>query len=222
MLAEHARVVPFINTALLAIMPSVQLHLSDYRARQLDVATPMMMMNTATIIPGIIATTDVPNSSNDVLTTCPPCTSAFDAPALLAADVTAANTITTTAATPDPSAFVTATDIIRSPNMTSPTSSNDDSRELDFVALLSDECPSSQGLAIMNQFIEHNSSEASVLHVDNRSFLLPAYSAFLLCDISRLRGLFPPRKYDVIVLDPPWENKSALRSKRFDNVIIYQ
>ncbi|TRY59009.1 hypothetical protein DNTS_012398 [Danionella cerebrum] len=48
-------------------------------------------------------------------------------------------------------------------------------------------------------------------------YLLPARSRFLLSDITRMHPLVNSgEKYDLIVLDPPWENKSVKRSNRYN------
>ncbi|XP_053484254.1 N(6)-adenine-specific methyltransferase METTL4 isoform X1 [Ictalurus furcatus] len=48
------------------------------------------------------------------------------------------------------------------------------------------------------------------------TYFLPPRSRFLLSDITRLQPLIRSEdKYDLIVLDPPWENKSVKRSSRY-------
>ncbi|XP_014667341.1 PREDICTED: methyltransferase-like protein 4 isoform X2 [Priapulus caudatus] len=47
-------------------------------------------------------------------------------------------------------------------------------------------------------------------------FIIPANSSFLLSDFSRLEPLLSRRKkYDLVVMDPPWENKSVKRMKTY-------
>ncbi|KAK1797454.1 hypothetical protein P4O66_008303, partial [Electrophorus voltai] len=47
-------------------------------------------------------------------------------------------------------------------------------------------------------------------------YFLPPRSRFLLSDITRLQPLVTSGdKFDLIVLDPPWENKSVKRSRRY-------
>lgn len=50
-------------------------------------------------------------------------------------------------------------------------------------------------------------------------YLLPPRSRFLLSDITRMHPLVNSGdKFDLIVLDPPWENKSVKRSNRYSSL----
>ncbi|XP_051756988.1 N(6)-adenine-specific methyltransferase METTL4 [Ctenopharyngodon idella] len=50
-------------------------------------------------------------------------------------------------------------------------------------------------------------------------YLLPPRSRFLLSDITRMHPLVHSGdKFDLIVLDPPWENKSVKRSNRYSSL----
>lgn len=49
---------------------------------------------------------------------------------------------------------------------------------------------------------------------DSESVLLPAESSFVLSDVRSLKGL-PLGRFKLIVMDPPWENKSVGRSKTY-------
>lgn len=50
-------------------------------------------------------------------------------------------------------------------------------------------------------------------------YLLPPRSRFLLSDITRIQPLVNSGdKFDLIVLDPPWENKSVKRSNRYSSL----
>ncbi|NWJ01073.1 METL4 protein, partial [Crypturellus undulatus] len=71
--------------------------------------------------------------------------------------------------------------------------------------------------------IENNSSCAKMIVLMGQKYLVPPKSNFLLSDISCLQPLLNcKRKYDVIVMDPPWENKSVKRSNRYGYLSSWQ
>ncbi|NXU87250.1 METL4 protein, partial [Xiphorhynchus elegans] len=64
---------------------------------------------------------------------------------------------------------------------------------------------------------ENNSDYAKIIVLMGQKYLVPPKSSFLLSDISCLQPLLNyKKKYDVIVIDPPWENKSVKRSNRYN------
>ncbi|NXH12331.1 METL4 protein, partial [Bucco capensis] len=70
---------------------------------------------------------------------------------------------------------------------------------------------------------ENSSNSAKILVFMGQKYLVPPRSSFLLSDISCLQPLLNYKKrYDVIVIDPPWENKSVKRSKRYSSVSCWQ
>ncbi|XP_007433048.1 methyltransferase-like protein 4 isoform X1 [Python bivittatus] len=63
---------------------------------------------------------------------------------------------------------------------------------------------------------ENNTNNAKMLTLMGQKYLFPPKSAFLLSDISCMQPLLNyKKKYDIIVIDPPWENKSVKRSSRY-------
>uniref|UniRef100_A0A8C6ZMT6 Methyltransferase 4, N6-adenosine n=1 Tax=Nothoprocta perdicaria TaxID=30464 RepID=A0A8C6ZMT6_NOTPE len=71
--------------------------------------------------------------------------------------------------------------------------------------------------------IENNSSCAKMIMLMGQKYLVPPRSSFLLSDISCLQPLLNyKKKYDVIVMDPPWENKSVKRSNRYGYLSSWQ
>ncbi|XP_072267460.1 N(6)-adenine-specific methyltransferase METTL4 [Pyxicephalus adspersus] len=65
--------------------------------------------------------------------------------------------------------------------------------------------------------VTENSSEwPQVIHLLGEKYLIPPKTSFLLSDISCMEPLLHYKKYGVIVIDPPWENKSVKRSKRYN------
>ncbi|XP_042115942.1 N(6)-adenine-specific methyltransferase METTL4 isoform X2 [Peromyscus maniculatus bairdii] len=64
--------------------------------------------------------------------------------------------------------------------------------------------------------IENGSSFSKMITLMGQKYLLPPRSSFLLSDISCMQPLLNCGKtFDVIVIDPPWENKSVKRSNRY-------
>ncbi|NXT42719.1 METL4 protein, partial [Pelecanoides urinatrix] len=70
---------------------------------------------------------------------------------------------------------------------------------------------------------ENSSNCAKIVVLMGQKYLVPPKSSFLLSDISRLQALLNyKKKYDVIVIDPPWENKSVKRSNRYSHLSSWQ
>uniref|UniRef100_A0A8C9FS82 Methyltransferase like 4 n=1 Tax=Pavo cristatus TaxID=9049 RepID=A0A8C9FS82_PAVCR len=70
---------------------------------------------------------------------------------------------------------------------------------------------------------ENKSNCAKIVVLMGQKYLVPPKSSFLLSDISCLQPLLNyKKKYDVIVIDPPWENKSVKRSNRYSYLSSWQ
>ncbi|NXK91456.1 METL4 protein, partial [Formicarius rufipectus] len=70
---------------------------------------------------------------------------------------------------------------------------------------------------------ENNSDCAKIIVLMGQKYLVPPKSSFLLSDISCLQPLLNyKKKYDIIVIDPPWENKSVKRSNRYNHLSSWQ
>ncbi|KFQ46767.1 Methyltransferase-like 4, partial [Nestor notabilis] len=70
---------------------------------------------------------------------------------------------------------------------------------------------------------ENSSNCAKIVVLMGQKYLVPPKSSFLLSDISCLQPLLNyKKKYDVIVIDPPWENKSVKRSSRYSYLSSWQ
>nr|XP_009665383.1 PREDICTED: methyltransferase-like protein 4 isoform X1 [Struthio camelus australis] len=70
---------------------------------------------------------------------------------------------------------------------------------------------------------ENNSNYAKMVELMGQKYLVPPKSSFLLSDVSCLQPLLNyKKKYDVIVMDPPWENKSVKRSNRYGHLSSWQ
>ncbi|XP_020650182.3 N(6)-adenine-specific methyltransferase METTL4 [Pogona vitticeps] len=70
---------------------------------------------------------------------------------------------------------------------------------------------------------ENNTNHAKIIALMGQKYLFPPQSAFLLSDISVMQPLLDyNKKFGVIVIDPPWENKSVKRSKRYSYLSHWQ
>ncbi|NXR05802.1 METL4 protein, partial [Semnornis frantzii] len=70
---------------------------------------------------------------------------------------------------------------------------------------------------------ENSSNSAKIIVIMGQQYLVPPRSSFLLSDVSCLQPLLScKKKFDVIVMDPPWENKSLKRSKRYSPLAPWQ
>ncbi|XP_026697939.1 methyltransferase-like protein 4 isoform X1 [Athene cunicularia] len=76
---------------------------------------------------------------------------------------------------------------------------------------------------LLSCITENNSNCAKIVVLMGQKYLVPPKSSFLLSDISCLQPLLNyKKKYDVIVIDPPWENKSVKRSNRYSYLSSWQ
>ena len=72
--------------------------------------------------------------------------------------------------------------------------------------------------SLFNKYSSNKSNNAILLKSDNKSYILPPFSSFLMSDLLHVNSLLtfaPPSKYQFIVMDPPWSNKSIKRSKHY-------
>ncbi|XP_054034823.1 N(6)-adenine-specific methyltransferase METTL4 [Dryobates pubescens] len=77
--------------------------------------------------------------------------------------------------------------------------------------------------ALLSCLTENSSSSARILVLMGQKYLVPPRSSFLLSDVSCLQPLLScQRRFEVIVLDPPWENKSLKRSKSYSPLAPWQ
>ncbi|ELR57869.1 Methyltransferase-like protein 4 [Bos mutus] len=69
---------------------------------------------------------------------------------------------------------------------------------------------------LFSRIVENTSGFTKIITLMGQKYLLPPKSSFLLSDISCMHPLLNCKKtYDVIVIDPPWQNKSVKRSNRY-------
>lgn len=71
--------------------------------------------------------------------------------------------------------------------------------------------------------IENATALARIVTLMGQKYLFPPKSSFLLSDISCMQPLLDyNKKFDVIVIDPPWENKSVKRSNQYGYLSPWQ
>ena len=74
---------------------------------------------------------------------------------------------------------------------------------------------------VFGRMVCNSNDTDTTISVWGRKFLIPSGSSFLLSDISKIDILqhasaVAGKKYDLIVIDPPWENRSTIRAKKYD------
>ncbi|KAL0023098.1 hypothetical protein WJX77_000936 [Trebouxia sp. C0004] len=71
---------------------------------------------------------------------------------------------------------------------------------------------------LFDTLISNEDSTERLAHAFGSAILIPAQASFLLSDIKKLKPLLPgtgQAGFHCIVLDPPWENKSAKRGSKY-------
>ncbi|XP_048856961.1 N(6)-adenine-specific methyltransferase METTL4 isoform X2 [Brienomyrus brachyistius] len=87
------------------------------------------------------------------------------------------------------------------------------------VQVIGDDLGSLDHPDLFTRVTENPSGHAREVRLMGELYLLPPRCRFLLSDISKMQPLLQcGRKFDAIVLDPPWENKSVKRSKRYGSL----
>uniref|UniRef100_A0A3P8T843 Methyltransferase 4, N6-adenosine n=1 Tax=Amphiprion percula TaxID=161767 RepID=A0A3P8T843_AMPPE len=66
---------------------------------------------------------------------------------------------------------------------------------------------------------ENRTDRAAVVTLMGEEYVIPPHTAFLLSDFTRIQPLVHyGRMFDLVVMDPPWENKSVKRSRRSNQI----
>ncbi|CAL8313783.1 unnamed protein product [Merluccius merluccius] len=75
---------------------------------------------------------------------------------------------------------------------------------------------STSDLDLFSRITENNADSAVEATLLGAHYIIPPHTGFLLSDFTRIQPLVRyGKKFDLIVLDPPWENKSVKRSGRY-------
>ncbi|XP_029955429.1 methyltransferase-like protein 4 [Salarias fasciatus] len=72
---------------------------------------------------------------------------------------------------------------------------------------------------LFSRVTENRAAWASVVTLMGEEYVIPPHTAFLLSDFTRIQPLVQYGvTFDLIVMDPPWENKSVKRSRRYSSL----
>ncbi|KAI9098641.1 MT-A70-domain-containing protein [Phlyctochytrium arcticum] len=76
---------------------------------------------------------------------------------------------------------------------------------------------------VFQGLISNEAATTYNLDILGQTFLIPPYSRFLISDLSNTRQLLYEKEtqYDLVLLDPPWPNKSVRRGSRYQEMDIY-
>lgn len=75
--------------------------------------------------------------------------------------------------------------------------------------------------ALFNTVFENSSTTSGIAQCGDGKYLLPRLSKFLISDIAELHQLIPgvsEEGFNLIVIDPPWENKSVHRKALYPTI----
>ncbi|KAM6900562.1 N(6)-adenine-specific methyltransferase METTL4 [Xenentodon cancila] len=87
----------------------------------------------------------------------------------------------------------------------------------DFTQSLATDKGCTSHVDLFSRVTENNRDWAAVVSLMGEEYVIPPHSAFLLSDLTRIQPLVQYGKtFDLIVMDPPWENKSVKRSRRYN------
>ncbi|XP_053198800.1 N(6)-adenine-specific methyltransferase METTL4-like [Scomber japonicus] len=86
-------------------------------------------------------------------------------------------------------------------------------------SLLGEDGGCTSHLDLLSRVTENRSDRAAVVTLMGEEYVIPPRSAFLLSDFTRIQPLVRyGRRFELIVMDPPWENKSVKRSRRYSSL----
>ncbi|KAM3843328.1 N(6)-adenine-specific methyltransferase METTL4 [Diretmus argenteus] len=89
----------------------------------------------------------------------------------------------------------------------------------DRVQLLGDDDGCTSHLDLFSRITENSTDWAMVVSLMGERYVIPPHAAFFLSDFTRMQPLVHyGKKFELIVMDPPWENKSLKRSRRYSSL----
>ncbi|XP_051266583.1 N(6)-adenine-specific methyltransferase METTL4 [Dicentrarchus labrax] len=95
----------------------------------------------------------------------------------------------------------------------------DEEEQEECVQLLVAEDGCTSHVDLFSRVTESRSDRATVVTLMGEEYVIPPHTAFLLSDFTRIQPLVHyGRTFDLIVMDPPWENKSVKRSRRYSSL----
>ncbi|XP_053268635.1 N(6)-adenine-specific methyltransferase METTL4 [Pleuronectes platessa] len=94
-----------------------------------------------------------------------------------------------------------------------------DDEEQEHVQALVTEDGCTSHVDLFSRVTENRADGATVVTLMGEEYVIPPHASFLLSDFTRIQPLVHyGRKFDLIVMDPPWENKSVKRSRRYSSL----
>ncbi|KAF1373131.1 hypothetical protein PFLUV_G00257140 [Perca fluviatilis] len=95
----------------------------------------------------------------------------------------------------------------------------DDEEHEECVQILVAEDGCTSHVDLFSWVTENRVDWATVVTLMGEEYVIPPHTAFLLSDFTRIQPLVHyGRRFDLIVMDPPWENKSVKRSRRYSSL----
>ncbi|XP_068566076.1 N(6)-adenine-specific methyltransferase METTL4 isoform X2 [Cebidichthys violaceus] len=95
----------------------------------------------------------------------------------------------------------------------------DEGEQEECVQLLVAEDGRTSHVDLFSRVTENGEDWAMVATLMGEEYVIPPHTAFLLSDFTRTQPLVHyGRRFDLIVMDPPWENKSVKRSRRYGSL----
>ncbi|CAL8293609.1 unnamed protein product [Lota lota] len=96
---------------------------------------------------------------------------------------------------------------------------DDDEMDVPVQFLPAEGVCSTSHLDLFSKITENKADSAVVVTLMGADYIIPPRTSFLLSDFTRIQPLVHyGKKFDLIVLDPPWENKSVKRSGRYSSL----
>ncbi|XP_031566671.1 N(6)-adenine-specific DNA methyltransferase METTL4-like, partial [Actinia tenebrosa] len=87
-------------------------------------------------------------------------------------------------------------------------------------------CKGKESRYIDGEIIQHSSTSPSLVFLQDGWHILPPETTYLISDASSLQPLVDNAKskgsFDVLVIDPPWYNKSAKRTSKYSFMSLWQ
>ncbi|XP_030254399.1 methyltransferase-like protein 4 isoform X2 [Sparus aurata] len=95
----------------------------------------------------------------------------------------------------------------------------DDEEQEECTQLLVTEDGCTSHVDLFSRVTENRTDLATVVTLMGDEYVIPPDAGFLLSDFTRIQPLVHyGRRFDLIVMDPPWENKSVKRSRRYSSL----
>ncbi|XP_023644975.1 methyltransferase-like protein 2 isoform X2 [Capsella rubella] len=81
-----------------------------------------------------------------------------------------------------------------------------------------DKCNEKRVFQVFNNLVVNESGEEVEAEFSNRRYIMPTKSSFYMSDLLHIRNLVPAKPaegFNLIVIDPPWENASAHQKSKY-------